>query len=165
MMYLEGDLVTPKHWHEDTDKPVYRVLETDGRDVHCAVGNDDSDLWIKSEDLLLVRSVSSIEPQAVNVPVPNVPTRSIQDIYDDIERLFVQMVQYFETQDINKQLRMSISTEFYPGGTGIDVKYEAGVGYEPMVETRALDKSVQIVCDRYRENNALKPRQIPLLKE
>lgn len=165
MMYLEGDLVTPKHWHEDIDKPVYRVLETDGQDVHCAVGNDDSDLWIKSEDLLLVRSVSSIEPQAVNIPVPNVPTRSIQDIYDDIEKLFVQMVQYFEAQDINKRLHMSITTEYYPGGKGIDVQYEASVDYNNAVKTRALDKSVQLVCDRYRENNALKPRQIPLFKE
>ena len=165
MMFLKGDLVTPKNYPSDTDKPVYRVLETMGNDVHFAIGNDDDDGWLHKDELMLVKSINAIEPQEVNILTPNVSTRSIQDIYDDIEKLFVQMVQYFEAQDIDKRLHMSITTEYYPGGTGIDVQYEASVDYDNKIKTRALDKSVQLVCDRYRENNALKPRQIPLFKE
>ena len=164
-MFLEGDLVTPKNYPSDTDKPIYRVLETEGDSVHYASGNDDGDDWMDKDDLVLVKSVNAIEPQEVNIPTPNVPTRSIQDIYDNIEKLFVQMVQYYEALGIDKRLDMSITTVYYPGSKGIDVQYSASVGYDSTVRTRALVKSVQLVCDRYRENNALKPRQIPLFKE
>ncbi len=133
--------------------------------------HDDSDITLDGDlyttygehELKLVRSIN----EEVEVPtpvVPNTPTRTYEDIHDDIQKMFVQLIQYYEKQEVDKKLDLRIEAEYFPGSNDITVKFIACVGYGKDIQSRSLFKSVQLACDRFREDEAIKPKEIPFYK-
>jgi len=157
-MFQIGDLVIVDIDSSNTIRKIESV-ELDGSYVL------DGDLFSSHEEdeLTLVKSADT--PPEVPTPiVPNTPARTIEDIHDDIQKMFVQIIQYYEKQEVNKGLNLSIVAEYYPGSTDVTVKYIASIGYGKNIESRSLFKSVQLACDRFREDEAIKPKEIPFYK-
>ena len=157
MKFKQGDLVVVA---DDVNNTIHSVEDTfeDG-----AVFLEDNSERFEEDQLLLVKSADT--PLEVSTPiVPNTPDRTIEDIHDDIQKMFVQIVQFYERQDVDKQLKLRITAEYYPGSSDVTVKYIACVGYNEDVESRNMFKSVQIACERFKENEAIKPKEIPFYK-
>ena len=157
-MFQIGDLVIVDFDLSNTIRKIESV-ELDGSYVL------DGDVFSSHEEdeLTLVKSADT--PPEVPAPiVPNTPSRTIEDIHDDIQKMFVQIVQFYEREDVDKQLKMRITAEYYPGSSDVTVKYIACVGYNEDVESRNMFKSVQIACERFKENEAIKPKEIPFYK-
>lgn len=157
MKFKQGDLVVVE---DDVNNTIHCVEDTfeDG-----AVFLQDSSERFEEDQLILVKS-SDLPPEVPTPIVPNTPDRTIEDIHDDIQKMFVQIVQYYEKQEVDKKLDLSINAEYYPGSNDITVKYTASIGYGKNIESRSLFKSVQIACERFREDEAIKPKEIPFYK-
>ena len=88
--------------------------------------------------------------------------RTLKDVYKDIENLFAQMYQYYETQNIGKSIELLITAEGYSGDKNLEIKHTCRVGYDNNVTTNELDKSVKLATSRYIENEANKPKELAL---
>ena len=88
--------------------------------------------------------------------------RTLKDVYKDIENLFAQMYQYYESQDIGKCIELRITAEGYSGDKKLEIKQTCRVGYDNDVTTNELDKSVKLATSRYKENEANKPKELSL---
>ena len=157
-MFQIGDLVIVDIDPSNTIRKIESV-ELDGSYVL------DGDVFSSHEEdeLTLVKSADT--PPEVPAPiVPNTPDRTIEDIHDDIQKMFVQIIQYYEKQEVDKKLDLRIEAEYFPGSSDVTVKYIACVGYGKDISSRSLFKSMQLACDRFREDEAIKPREIPFHK-
>ena len=156
-MLRVGNLVVEK---DDENNIVYTVSAIDGDEIVVEDENGYFRTYLVDNLIPLVGPVKQ-EPAPI---VPNTSNRTIEDIHDDIQKMFVQIVQYFERQDVNKALKLRITADYFPGSDDVTVKYIACVGYEADVESRNLFKSVNIACERFKENEAIKPKEISFYK-
>ena len=88
--------------------------------------------------------------------------RTLKDVYKDIENLFAQMYQYYESQDVGKCIELRITATGYSGDKNLEIKHICSTGYDGDVITNELDKSVKIAISRYKENEDNKPKELSL---
>lgn len=157
-MFKEGNLIRPIT--RDGSGEIVLVLEydEDSGTVHVAVGNDDGDSWEDADDYELVTDTAT--EQEVTPIIPFTPNRTSEEIHDDIQRMMVQLAQYYQAAELSEALTMTFEATVYGSDTDLTLKCKADLGYGTSVVTRDLNKSVKIAVDRMRENKALEPLEI-----
>lgn len=171
MSLVDGSLVVRK----DTVDPsgmrmVYQVLVDSDTDFlsyphTTSVKLKDSNEavhYIDVDDLETVTDEITELPESKSPDFSLEEGRTLQDVYKDIENLFAQMYQYYEAQDIGKCIELRITAEGYAGDKKLEIKQTCRVGYDNDVTTNELDKSVKLATSRYKENEANKPKELPL---
>ena len=163
-MFQAGNLV--RLITEDGDGEVMRVLvnsEPDGT-TYCSTGNDDGATYADTHDLELVTD-DQMTFGETQPPVPNVPTRTEEEIHEDIRKMFVQIAQWLQAQGIEEQINLSIDSDCCAGATGLDIKFAIRIGYNENVVTRNLFKSAQFAMERAIQDKAYAPISIPMYKD
>ena len=157
-MFKEGNLIRPIT--DDGSGEIVRVLEydEDSSTVHVAIGNDNSDSWEDAADYELV--ADEVEEKEATEVVQFVPSRTSEEIHDDVQRMMVQLAQYYQAADLSNSLTMTLEAQVHGSDRGLTLKCKATLGYGTEVTTRDLNKSVKIAVDRARENASLKPLEI-----
>lgn len=163
-MFKENDLI--RRITEDGSGEIVRVLEADYPNeygsIHIAVGNDDDDTWVDPEDYELVTDDQTVhednEPQ-----VANIPTKTQEEIHEDISKMFVQATQFLEANLDDERIELEIIGE--TNSKGISIAFKARVHYEPWVISSNLFRSAEVALARFKEDQGLKPLAIPMFKE
>jgi hypothetical protein len=156
-MFKEGNLV--RKITEEGDAQVERVvIDEDEDEGTINIDNGVSTTWVDAEDYELV--ADSAKEQEVNKVVPLVPSRTSEEIHEDIQRMMVQLTQYYQASGLGNSLTMTFEATVYPSDLTLTLKCKASLGYGTEVTTRDLNKSVKIAVDRSRENKAFEPIEI-----
>jgi len=156
-MFKEGNLI--RLITEDGTGDIVRVLEDqDDNIVHIAHGIDDSDSYVDCYDYELV--ADKAKKQAITPTVPFAPSRTSEAIHDDVQRMMVQLAQYYQAAEVSGTLAMKLEATIYASDSDLTLKCSANLGYGTEVTTRSLNQSVKLAVDRARENDALAPLEI-----
>ena len=126
-MFNEGDLI--RKITEDGDGDIIRVLETpdyDSESVYCATGNDDGDTYIDPGDYELVTSAQDVSAHLAEAMEPNVPKRTMEEVHEDISKMFVQVAQYMGSKLDGDSILIKIEAE-YGSGDNFNVSFGANV--------------------------------------
>ena len=167
---IDGSLVVRK---DDTDSPrtVYRVTIPDD-ELNISYPHTHTVALTSrregSEDQKTYTSIDNLEPVPPSAELSESKSpdfslkegRTLEDVYKDIETLFIQQLQWYESQDIAEKLELEIRAIGYPGDRSLEIRHKCSVGFGDTVTTYALDKSVMIAVNRYRENKILHPLEI-----
>ena len=93
---------------------------------------------------------------------PNTPTRTKEDIHDDIAKMFTQVAQYV-TANVDESMEIRIRSE-YSSGESMDIAFEVRVRFGDWVNSSDLFKSAEVAVKRHTEDKGLKPLSIPMFK-
>jgi hypothetical protein len=158
-MFKEGNLI--RLITEDGDADIVHVVkDQENTTVLIDLGPDDNS-DIRMEDAGDYELVSDgVKKQEVTPIVPFTPNRTIEAIHDDVQRMMVQLAQYYQAAEVSGTLHMKLEATVYGNDSELTLNCCANLGYGTEVITRDLNKSVKIAVDRARENDALKPIEI-----
>ena len=123
---------------------------------------DNTIIYSHVDDLEIVTDEITELPESKSPDFTLDGGRTLKDVYKDIENLFAQMYQYYESQDIGKYFDIRITAEGHSGDKNLEIKHVCSVGYMNEVTTNKLDKSVKLATSRYKENEANKPKELAL---
>ena len=164
---IDGALVARKSDSGVISRTIFKVvIEKDNSDDYP---HSSSVRLIDQEDQIYHENIDNLELVTSNVnwlsqtEVPDFSLkdgRTIEDVYKDIEILFVQMMQYYQSRDVDKKLCLTIRAEGYPGDSNMEITHRCSINYDYEIITNALDKSVRLAIDRYDEDKANKPKEI-----
>lgn len=163
-MFTEGNLV--RLITEDGTGEVMRVLEDSNGDsgvTYVAVGNDDRDDYISTEDLELVTD-DPLTHEECKPQSPNAPNRTEEDIHNDISKMFIQVVQWLQANGCEKQIELTINSSYHQG-SAMDVGFKVQIGYDSTITSKNLFRSAAVALNRHDEDKSLSPLSIPMFVE
>jgi hypothetical protein len=167
-MFKENDLV--RLITESGGGEVMRVTDdsdTDDGTTCCEIASEDKGndiLWHDTGDLELVTDELFTSDKECKPMETNTPTRTHEDIHEDISKMFIQLAQFAEERLDGQSIEIKIETEHY-SGNDLDINFSARVGYGAWVTSTNLFKSAEIALTRHTEDKGLKPLSIPMYKE
>ena len=95
------------------------------------------------------------------VTIPEVDIYNLdQVVVTDIQELFARLFERYNDAAIDKALTLSIVSNACAGSSNTDIEFRACIGYDNPVETDSLLKSLDRAIERYKEDQATKPKQI-----
>lgn len=167
--FKEGDLVICSNNDDDrTNFGVMRVLEAQEQEdnnyhnILVAIGNDDDSAWYPEQDLELVKEEGNITIQVAeptNIPF-TLSTRTMEDVNQDIEKLFITVFNYLHASLEGERVHLSISSEMYGEKEQADVNFSVTIQHRDPVKTNDLQRSAEIALDRFSQDKVMKPRKL-----
>jgi len=163
-MFKENDLVRPIT--EDGSGEIMRVLNDN--DIVCHLSyvegeNKHAERLMDSKDLELVSDNQVIHEELKSMKAV-LPSRTQEDLHDDISKMFVQVVQWLRANDFEERVRIRIEAENY-SNSDLEVSFQVDLAYEETITSKNLFTSAKVALERSRENELLKPLSIPMFVE
>ena len=157
-MFKEGNLVCLTT--EDGSGEVMRVLEESDFDgtTHVAIGNDDDDQYLDTNDLELV--AQSVLEQPSIPQVMNVNKMSDLALCDEINKYIVAVISSLRNDGYDEKVKVEIDCHHYRGESA-EINYRVTLAYNDPITTDNLGKSAHIALSRHFENEAMKVKAIP----
>jgi hypothetical protein len=155
IMFKEGDFV--RRITDDGSGEVVVVAEDElsGANIIHIIGvsGDGVRTWVDAKDFEMVSDYVKAQKIA--------PTKSIV-VHNDVQNMMLQLARYYQESGVKHPLIMELTARVYDNDTTLALECTAKLGYETEITTHDLNKSVEIAIQRAKENEALKPIEIPL---
>jgi hypothetical protein len=162
IMFQEGNLVRPIT--EDGSGEVMSVIsvEEDSNTVELACLNGVTSMDMN--DLELVTDGQIVHEEKMKPMKKNVPTRTEQDIHDDIGKMFIQVVQWLRAHDCEEKISIEVNGENF-NDSNLEISFNVRIGYESTITSKNIFTSARIALERSNEDSFLKPLSIPMFVE
>ncbi len=165
---VDGAIVFDRETFEETGSKTYFrvVIEPDDflsypdtTSVKVVDTNDKE--FYKDLDTLTLVTQELNELDLHDMPDFSISEEELNDLSDNLEKLFVKAFVEYEDAEISDKLYLRIETEGYNGAKGLTIQHKAHIGYDQdWVVSDDLITSVRIAIKRFKEDNDLKPQEL-----
>jgi hypothetical protein len=162
IMFQEGNLV--RLITEDGSGIVMSVIDHDEESGVVELDDGALQTFQDANDLELVTDGQVVHEERMKPMNENVPTRTEQDIHDDIGKMFIQVVQWLRANDCEEKITIEVNGENY-NNKNLDISFNVRIGYEASITSKNVFTSARIALERYKEDDLLKPLSIPMFVE